>query len=37
MTCWVGNVIGGAVFVAGGYLAASSTTQRNLLAEAPAE
>ena len=33
----IGNVIGGAVFVAGGYLAASPTAKRNFLAEAPAE
>jgi nitrite transporter NirC len=33
----IGNVIGGAVFVAGGYLAASPAAQRALVAEAPAE
>jgi nitrite transporter len=33
----IGNVIGGAVFVAGGYLAASPSAARNVLAEAPAE
>ena len=33
----IGNVIGGAVFVAGGYLAASPAIRREALAEAPAE
>jgi nitrite transporter NirC len=33
----IGNVIGGAVFVAGGYLAASPSVERKVLAEAPAE
>jgi nitrite transporter NirC len=33
----IGNVIGGAVFVAGGYLAASPSVEREVLAEAPAE
>jgi len=33
----IGNVIGGAVFVAGGYLAASPSAERKVLAEAPAE
>jgi nitrite transporter len=33
----IGNVIGGAVFVAGGYLAASPAAERKALVEAPAE
>ena len=33
----IGNVIGGAGFVAGAYLAASPTAERKVLAEAPAE
>ncbi|THD44414.1 MAG: nitrite transporter NirC [Bradyrhizobium sp.] len=33
----IGNVIGGAIFVAGGYLAASPSGERKLLTEAPAE
>jgi len=33
----IGNVIGGAVFVAGGDLAASPSAERKVLAEAPAE
>ena len=33
----IGNVIGGAVFVAGGYLAASPAAERKVLAGAPAE
>ncbi len=33
----IGNVIGGAVFVAGAYLAASPSAARKVLAEAPTE
>jgi nitrite transporter len=33
----IGNVIGGAVFVAGGYLAASPSGERKVFADAPAE
>jgi formate/nitrite transporter FocA (FNT family) len=33
----IGNVIGGAAFVAGGYLAASPSAERKVLAEVHAE
>jgi nitrite transporter len=33
----IGNILGGAIFVAGGYLAASPSAERKVLAETPAE